>query len=909
MGSSTTKAISKADPVALPYYAQLLQQTKDLGNTPYQPYTGQQVAGFTGDQTAAFDAIRNSQGIWQPYLDQAGTYAQQAAQAGAQGTAGQLEAFNQDNLQKYLNPYTQNVVDSTLANVRKNNATQQNDLIGRAISSGSSPFGGDRAGLASAELARNQDMTTNQTLSDLQSSAFNSAVGQFNTQNAAQQQALQADRSAAMSGYGTASQLYSGLGSQAQNANYQDINALLSSGGLQQQNQQQQLDAQYQNWQNQQAAPYNQLSWLSGMYGQILPNFGQQNIQKGSGVSTAGQILGGATSILGLVPKFMSEGGIVGHADDADDDDSRYMASGGIVASAPSSGIASSRFDPTTFNALGINMPQPGGGRVPSAPSGGQPRDSGINAKSVSSFADALEGAIGSLAPSGGNVPGYFGNTGYVNNLAYGGPRARGGIVGYADGGGIVGEQTINGMVVEPEDLDGKTPLLIRPAEEYEVEPIGMGRPNPLGSPRREPDGSNYGAVRGLEAAIRAAMDRMPSKSYADGGGVYDTDEDPADAPWLEEAATEAPMVPAQGIGATPAASGIAAAPQSTQGAPQFLGGILGKPGEINLPLLSAGIAMLTSRRPDLGGVIGEGLGAGLEAYQAPKLRAAQLDAHPKVLSDGPTIRVLYPSDGRIVDTGIPNARWTAAQSMAEARKAKPPAVIETYDAETGQPQKSQWNAETRSWDTVGGVKTLPKKPPSAAVQAAEAGDLEDIQSINTITGELERFKGLIDDKKLDLGLFSNLWSGAKNTMGMSDEQSRNYASFRATLEKLRNDSLRLNKGVQTEGDAQRAWNELVASINDPEVVKQRIDEINRLNKKAAAFKQAQVEERRDVNQLPPLDTGKMFGGPSTSGSASPAATDGLPVLSPEEARKLPPGSRFRRQDGKIGIVGGGSAQ
>ena len=56
---------------------------------------------------------------------------------------------------------------------------------------------------------------------------------------------------------------------------------------------------------------------------------------------------------------------------------------------------------------------------------------------------------------------------------------------------------------------------------------------------------------------------------------------------------------------------------------------------------------------------------------------------------------------------------------------------------------------------------------------------------------------------------------------------------MRTKLEKLRNDSLRLNTGVQTDGDATRAWDEILANMNDTNIVKTRLAEIRRLNQRA----------------------------------------------------------------------------
>lgn len=133
----------------------------------------------------------------------------------------------------------------------------------------------------------------------------------------------------------------------------------------------------------------------------------------------------------------------------------------------------------------------------------------------------------------------------------------------------------------------------------------------------------------------------------------------------------------------------------------------------------------------------------------------------------------------------------------------------------------------------------------------------EELDAINTsasINADVGALKDQIDSGKLAIGPVRNATSQAKNFLGLSDENSRNFASFRSTLEKLRNDSLRLNKGVQTEGDAQRAWNELVSSINDPKVVSQRLGEIQKINERAINLRRNNVNVIRSNYGVEPLE-------------------------------------------------------
>lgn len=160
-------------------------------------------------------------------------------------------------------------------------------------------------------------------------------------------------------------------------------------------------------------------------------------------------------------------------------------------------------------------------------------------------------------------------------------------------------------------------------------------------------------------------------------------------------------------------------------------------------------------------------------------------------------------------------------------------------------------------------VKGLP-----AGLQKLEDDDVQAIGSTKTINGALDRVDSQIADGSLVLGPWANAVSATRNAIGASDESSTNYASFLATLEKLRNDSLRLNKGTQTEGDADRAWNELFTNIKDPKIVQQRIKEIKGYNDSAAQLNVAKINNRRKNQGLDELNVDELL-----AGTQRPAAT------------------------------------
>lgn len=134
-------------------------------------------------------------------------------------------------------------------------------------------------------------------------------------------------------------------------------------------------------------------------------------------------------------------------------------------------------------------------------------------------------------------------------------------------------------------------------------------------------------------------------------------------------------------------------------------------------------------------------------------------------------------------------------------------------------------------------------RPMSAVDRRQMIEDQEVVQGLGTVNERLGTVAQQIATGQLNLGPMTNMLSQGRNMVGASDQNSRNYASFRATLESLRNESLRLNNGVQTEGDAQRAWNELLANINDERLVAQRLQEIMALNNRALDFRRARLED------------------------------------------------------------------
>lgn len=253
-GEKTTTQKTELPPEVKAQYAYLMDRANQVAETPYEAYSGQRVAGLVPAQYEAMGMMRN-------------------AAASAQNPM----YWSGQNIQQYMNPYTQNVIDTTLANTGIADQLQQQQIMGNAIKQGNA-FGGDRMGLAQAELARNQALARNQTVAGLWNQNWTQANDNFARQ---QQYGLQANEAA------------SKLATQ-----------YLGAGSLAQATQQKELDALYEAYTNRVAFPYQQLGWLGNLSLGVGSQSGGTTTKTESGGSPFGQIFGGA---MALGSMFMSD--------------------------------------------------------------------------------------------------------------------------------------------------------------------------------------------------------------------------------------------------------------------------------------------------------------------------------------------------------------------------------------------------------------------------------------------------------------------------------------------------------------------------------------------------------------------------------------------------------------------------
>jgi hypothetical protein len=249
----------------------------------------------------------------------------------------------------------------------------------------------------------------------------------------------------------------------------------------------------------------------------------------------------------------------------------------------------------------------------------------------------------------------------------------------------------------------------------------------------------------------------------------------------------------------------------------------------------------------------GQPVGAPMPAYNAPMQ-----------INTGGAIELVAPKAGQRFAVGMsPSERDASARGWANVRQGQ----------------------ERLEIDKTKTTPTSKPLPTSALKMQQEA--LDAIGVVGSVNADLSALEKQIESKKLGFGPISNVVNVGRNIAGVSSEESRNFATFKSNMERLRNESLRLNTGVQTDGDAQRAWNELFQNITDTKLVKQRLQEIQRINKRGAELQRLKIDQIRGNYSLEPLDVMPQLN--------QPPALQGGANSRPDQA--TPPNELFNAAD------------
>ena len=282
----------------------LLGSAKELADIPIQ-LPQQQIAEFSPLQQSAFAGATQPGGIggFQPLLAQ-GT---QTLGTGLSSLAGSAGLFQPNDLSAFTNPFQQQVIDTTMAELDRQGQIERNRLGAQAVAGGA--FGGSRFGVEGAELTGRLQDARARALAQLNQQNFQQALqtGQSSFQN--QQARLQ-----------QLGQLQAGIGGQqlgaaqlSQAGALRDIEAQQKLGLQQQQLQQAGLDATRANQQKQLFEPFSRVAFLSDIFKgapSTQQTLGSQVSPAAQSPSAFQQVAGFGTGLLGTAAAAKSLGGL-----------------------------------------------------------------------------------------------------------------------------------------------------------------------------------------------------------------------------------------------------------------------------------------------------------------------------------------------------------------------------------------------------------------------------------------------------------------------------------------------------------------------------------------------------------------------------------------------------------------------
>ena len=242
--TGTTTSSVAIPPEVMARYNDVNKQAQATAGTPFQQYST--------DPNAFVAPLNQQQNAGIGGINQYANAAQPVYGAAMQGTANAYQGFNapnyQQGVQEYMNPFLQNAMGSTAAQMQNINQQEQQKMLGNEISSGA--FGGDRGKVAQAALINQQNLALGNTLGNMASSGY---------QNAAQNYITGLGQQGALAGQ------MGSLGAASQQAGLQGAQAQLGAGTLGQQTTQAGQTALYNQFQQQQAYPFQVAQFLANI--------------------------------------------------------------------------------------------------------------------------------------------------------------------------------------------------------------------------------------------------------------------------------------------------------------------------------------------------------------------------------------------------------------------------------------------------------------------------------------------------------------------------------------------------------------------------------------------------------------------------------------------------------------------
>jgi len=242
--TGTSTSTTTIPPQVLARYNSVNSQAQGVAATPFQQYSTNPnafVAPVNQQQYAGIGGINQAANMAQPAFG--------AAEAGTFNATQQAtpQGF-QSGVSNYMNPFLNTAVQGTVNQLQNVNQQQQQGMLGNAISQGA--FGGDRANIGLGNLMNQQNLALGQTVSGMENQGF---------QNAAQNYQTGINQQLA------GSNQLGNLGAGAQQSALAGAQAQLGAGTMEQQTQQAGNTALYNQFQQQQAYPFQVAQFLANI--------------------------------------------------------------------------------------------------------------------------------------------------------------------------------------------------------------------------------------------------------------------------------------------------------------------------------------------------------------------------------------------------------------------------------------------------------------------------------------------------------------------------------------------------------------------------------------------------------------------------------------------------------------------
>lgn len=251
----------------------VLRRARELADKPFEPYKGDRVADFSGDQIQAFEMLRNLIANAPDVLGESLQGARAYASAPAQHLATERlvdESGRLGAIEDYVNPYVKAALQPTLRAIQDQAAAARKRIASNATSAGA--FGDARHGILEARL--NQDTATamGDTASKFYMDAFERAMGRRESDL---NRMTEIDKLNAAFVEQALERMFAGSGalldraSQDQTNQLERIRALLSAGAMQQGLEQAELDAAYEEFLRKYGHDFNLIEMLSSALGGV----------------------------------------------------------------------------------------------------------------------------------------------------------------------------------------------------------------------------------------------------------------------------------------------------------------------------------------------------------------------------------------------------------------------------------------------------------------------------------------------------------------------------------------------------------------------------------------------------------------------------------------------------------------